>query len=143
MKNVKWVQEIELASEDHLGYWQTRGWSDLAIVQTMSRIDTGKATPLPDGTAAIGGIAFAGLRGVDRVEVSVDGGTTWQHATLDEPVNGLSWTLWGFRWEAGPGTYEVLVRATDGGSITQTSKRQRALPDGATGYHRRRVTVPG
>lgn len=143
MKNVKWVQEIELAAEDHLGYWQTRGWSDLATVLTMSRIDTGKATLLPDGTAAIGGIAFAGLRGVDRVEVSVDGGTTWQRATLDEPVNDLSWTLWGFRWEADPGTYEVLVRATDGDGITQTSKRQRALPDGATGYHRRRVTVPG
>jgi hypothetical protein len=58
-------------------------------------------------------------------------------------VNDLSWTLWGFRWEADPGTYEVLVRATDGDGITQTSKRQRALPDGATGYHRRRVTVPG
>lgn len=30
MKNVKWLQEIEIVGEDFLGYWQTRGWSDTA-----------------------------------------------------------------------------------------------------------------
>ena len=143
MKNVKWVQEIELTSEDYLGYWQTRGWSDLALIQTMSRIDTNQATILEDGTAAIGGVAYAGLRGISKVEVSTDGGTIWEAATLDEPANELSWTLWGFNWQAEPGTYEVTVRATDGEGVTQTAERQRALPDGATGHHRRRVTVPG
>lgn len=141
MKNVKWVAEIELADSDYQGYWQVRGWSDSAIVRTMSRIDTARATRLEDGNVAIGGIAFAGLRGVQRVEVSVDGGESWQEAELKPALNELSWNLWGFSWQAEPGTHDVLVRATDGSGEVQTKKRARPLPDGATGYHLLRVNV--
>ncbi len=143
MKNVKWVTEIELVNTDFMGYWQTRGWSDTAIVRTMSRIDTGEAVRLDDGTVAVGGVAFAGLRGVQGVEVSVDGGDTWQEAQVAPAVNGLTWNLWGFSWNAEPGSYEVLVRATDGTGETQTAERSRPLPDGASGYHSVTVRVSG
>ncbi len=142
MKNVKWLQEIELSPDaGFLGYWQQRGWSDSAIVKTMSRIDTPEATRLPDGSAAVGGIAWAGIRGVDKVEVSVDGGSSWQEAQLKPALNGVSWNLWGFSWSAEPGNYEVLVRATDGSGQTQTAERAAPLPDGASGYHQVRVRV--
>jgi DMSO/TMAO reductase YedYZ molybdopterin-dependent catalytic subunit len=141
MKNVKWVQNIELAYEDYLGYWQTRGWSDKALIKTMSRIDTEKATILPDGRAGIGGVAFAGLRGISLVEVSLNDNPTWQPATLEPPTTEFAWTLWGYAWQAIPGTYQVRVRATDGGGITQTADRRKALPNGATGYHSLRVIV--
>ncbi len=141
MKNVKWVVEIELADQDYQGYWQQRGWSDEAVVQTMSRIDTATATMLDDGTAAIGGIAFAGLRGVEEVEVSLDGGSSWQRATVRPAENDFSWTLWGFQWQADPGEYQVQVRAVDGTGTSQTAERQRPLPDGATGHHQLKVRV--
>ena len=141
MKNVKWVTEIELVNEDFQGYWQTRGWSDTAIVRTMSRIDTPAGVPLDDGTVAVGGVAFAGLRGVQGVEVSVDGGDTWQEAEVAPAVNELTWNLWGFSWDAEPGTHEVLVRAVDGTGEVQTAERERPLPDGATGYHTVTVRV--
>ena len=141
MKNLKWVTEISLTNEDYQGYWQTRGWSDSAIVQTMSRIDTAEATPLEDGSYAIGGVAFAGLRGISEVEVSTDGGESWQMAQVKPALNDLSWNLWGFSWDAEPGTYDVLVRATDGTGEQQTAERNRPLPDGATGYHQLSVTV--
>ena len=135
MKNVKWVTEVELATQDYMGYWQTRGWSDSAIVQTMSRIDTANATKLDDGTYGVGGIAFAGLRGIEQVEVSTDNGQSWQTAQVKPALNDLSWNLWGFAWDAEPGTYEVVVRATDGTGDVQTAEPSRPLPDGATGYH--------
>ncbi len=141
MKNVKWVVELELTDKDYQGYWQQRGWSDEAVIQTMSRIDTARATKLADGTVAIGGIAFAGVRGIQKVEVSVDGGSSWQEATLDSARNEYSWNLWGFAWDAQPGTYDVLVRATDGTGATQTSDRARPLPDGATGWDETKVQV--
>ena len=141
MKNVKWVNVIELASQDHQGYWQTRGWSDSAIVQTMSRIDSAEAVRLEDGSVMVGGVAFAGLRGIQAVQVSVDGGATWRDAQVQNALNEFSWNLWGFGWRADPGTYEVLVRAVDGTGEVQTGERERPLPDGATGYHRVRVTV--
>ncbi|MDQ3459130.1 MAG: molybdopterin-dependent oxidoreductase [Deinococcota bacterium] len=142
MKNVKWLQEIELSPEaGFLGYWQQRGWSDSAIVKTMSRIDTPEATRFDDGSAAIGGVAWAGTRGVSRVEVSLDGGVTWQEAQVKPALNDISWNLWGYRWNAEPGQVEVMVRATDGAGETQTAQRTPPLPDGASGYHGLRVRV--
>ena len=141
MKNVKWVTEIELSNEDYLGYWQTRGWSDLATVQTMSRIDTREASRLEDGSVAIGGVAFAGIRGISKVEVSVDAAKTWQAAELKPALNDLSWNLWGFTWQAEPGSYKILVRATDGTGELQTEEKNSPLPDGATGYHSLTVKV--
>ncbi|MEJ2357532.1 MAG: molybdopterin-dependent oxidoreductase [Deinococcales bacterium] len=140
MKNVKWLMDIELVDHDFTGYWEQRGWSQTAVVQTMSRIDTPTATIL-GGDAAIGGIAFAGLRGVKAVQVSVDGGKSWQPATLRPADNPYSWALWGFEWHADPGEYDVLVRAVDGRGEVQTSKRSQPLPDGATGYQQVKVKV--
>ncbi|MEJ2666833.1 MAG: molybdopterin-dependent oxidoreductase [Deinococcales bacterium] len=141
MKSVKWLVDIELADHAYTGYWEQRGWSQQAVVQTMSRIDTPKATSLGDGTAAIGGIAFAGLRGVRAVQVSFDGGSSWHMATLRPADNPYSWTLWGVEWQAEKGGYDVLVRAVDGTGAVQTSERSQPLPDGATGYDKVHVEV--
>ena len=37
MKNVKWVDTIEVVEYEVRGYWQQRGWSQAAIVKTMRR----------------------------------------------------------------------------------------------------------
>ena len=141
MKNVKWVAEIELSDQEYQGYWQTRGWSDTAEVQTLSRIDTREATRLEDGSSAIGGIAFAGIRGISKVEVSLDDGLTWNETDLKPAMNELSWNLWNYQWQADPGNYDVQVRATDGTGQLQDPEVRRPLPDGATGYHKVNVKV--
>ena len=143
MKNVKWVEEISLAAEDHQGYWQTRGWSDEAIVKTMSRIDTDVAVRLEGGRVAVGGVAFAGLRGVRAVEVSTDGGTTWSPATVEPPPNDLSWVRWAAVLESPGERFELRVRATDGTGTVQTTEWSPPLPDGATSHHRTTVRVEG
>ena len=141
MKNVKWLTRIELVDEDYRGYWQKRGWSDRAVVRTMSRIDTGVATPTGDGRVAIGGVAFAGRRGIRAVEVSFDDGRSWRAAELKPGSSRITWTLWRYLWQAEPGRYTVTVRAVDGEGRTQDPNPRPPLPDGATGYHRRKVRV--
>ncbi len=141
MKNVKWVAEIELSDQEYKGYWQTRGWSDTAEVQTLSRIDTEEATQLEDGSYAIGGIAFAGIRGISKVEVSIDDGLTWNEASLKPAMNELTWNLWSYQWQADSGNYDVLVRATDDAGTLQDPEVRRPLPDGSTGYHKVSVKV--
>jgi DMSO/TMAO reductase YedYZ molybdopterin-dependent catalytic subunit len=141
MKNAKWVVEIELSDQEYQGYWQTRGWSDSAEVQTLSRIDTKEATKLEDGSYAIGGVAFAGIRGVNKVEISIDNGLTWNETDLKPAMNELTWNLWTYQWQANPGNYDVLVRATDGAGTLQDPEVRRPLPDGATGYHKVSVKV--
>ncbi|GIW09580.1 MAG: hypothetical protein KatS3mg061_0637 [Dehalococcoidia bacterium] len=138
MKNAKWIRKIEVVGYDYQGFWQRQGWSDSAIIQTMSRIDY----PLSGSTVArgeveFGGIAFAGARGIRAVELSFDEGKSWQPATLLEEIAPLSWRFWTLRWrldQSGP--LQVLVRATDGTGELQSAQRTDPFPNGATGYHR-------
>ncbi len=142
MKNVKWVERIELAEDDHIGYWQARGWSDEAIIKTLSRIDMDQATRISEGRWAIGGVAFAGIRGIRSVEISIDGGDSWQDAVLEDARGPYAWSRWTAVLDE-PTLLQgviVMVRATDGTGDVQTEIVAPPLPDGASGYHRRLVT---
>jgi len=144
MKNVKWITEIELVDFDYLGYWQQRGWSDSAIVQIHSRIDTprGGSVLTLGQEVLVGGIAFAGTRGIQRVEVSVDGGVTWQPAELESPLSPYSWVRWWISWRPNQeGRARLVVRTWDGDGRLQEGRERPPLPDGATGWHRITVEV--
>jgi DMSO/TMAO reductase YedYZ molybdopterin-dependent catalytic subunit len=136
----KWIAEIELSSfDDFDAYWIPRGWAARAPVKTQSRIDTprGRATA---GPVMVAGVAWAQHRGVERVEVRVDGGQ-WQEATLADTVSTDTWRQWSWRWEATAGEHELAVRATDATGEVQPEERRSPAPDGATGWHTVRVTV--
>lgn len=70
-------------------------------------------TPRSDGTVEVCGVAWAGDDAVDRVEVSTDGGETWDDAELFGPEYAGAWRLFRFDWEAEPESYVLLSRATD------------------------------
>ena len=134
MKNVKWITRVEPIAFDLKGYWQRRGWDDRAEYKTLSRIDA------PDsgikGETTIAGVAFAGDRGISRVEVSTDGGATWEQADIKPPLSPLTWVLWWKRWGPDrPGKHRFVVRATDGRNQTQTSQYAPPDPSGSSGYH--------
>lgn len=144
IKNVKWLTTMTVTADDEQGYWQQRGWTDTAIIKTSSRIDVpGNRAVLSAGPTIIGGIAFAGDRGVAKVEVSTDDGKTWQPATITENPSpaGLSWVLWELSWTPSSGAYTLVVRATDGTGTLQSETKAPELPDGASGYHRITVGV--
>jgi len=61
----------------------------------------------------------------------------------DATLHHLSWVLWRLPWQPTPGTYALLVRATDGTGTRQTSAHASPLPDGASGWHRIVVGVSG
>ncbi len=144
MKNVKWLTRIELVDYDFKGYWQKSGWSDIATIDTMSRIDVpslGYATNYDlVEEATLGGVAFTGARGISRVEISADDGNTWTRAKVKEALSPYTWVLWTYDWRPpADGTFTLVVRATDGKGEVQTAEERDSLPDGATGYHK--VTI--
>lgn len=142
MKNVKWLTRIEVVTHDFLGYWMERGWSDVATYVTHARIDTPRAQPQAGAPIQIVGIAFAGDRGIRRVEVSTDGGTTWNDATLEPAVGRHTWRRWRYEWSSpGTGRYRIAARATDGEGLVQTPVQRPPFPSGSSGYHVREVTV--
>ena len=143
MKNSKWITQITLQEEETRGYWVQRGWSLTAFIKTMSRIDVpGRGSHTVPGPSGVRGIAFAGDRGIDHLEVSLDDGETWHEARLEQLLSPFSWTRWQYDYEAETQGYTLRVRATDRNGVLQTMERTDTLPDGASGYHRRTVQPP-
>ncbi len=71
------------------------------------------------------------------VEVTTDGGATWQEAELSEVPSNRTWRLWRYDHVATEaGIRRVSVRATDGNGDLQPEIEQDPLPDGATGLDR-------
>jgi DMSO/TMAO reductase YedYZ molybdopterin-dependent catalytic subunit len=145
MKNVKWLQKIELVNYDFKGYWEKQGWSDTAEILTLSQIlmpMDGKK--VPRGMNVVGGIAYAGRRGIRQVEISLDNGRTWSPVELKPPLSRFAWTIWRYEWKAEKkGTYRLRVRATDGKGMLQESGTLfgRSFPDGAKGIQEIKVSV--
>ncbi|HYV05435.1 MAG TPA: oxidoreductase, partial [Blastocatellia bacterium] len=89
----------------------------------------------------IAGIAFAGDRGISKVEVSADGGETWEPAEIKASLSPYTWALWHKRWTpARSGKHRLLVRATDGRGQTQTSQYAPPAPSGSSGYDSKVIT---
>ncbi|MGR4881171.1 molybdopterin-dependent oxidoreductase [Streptomyces sp. LARHCF249] len=141
----KWLSELRLTTfAAYDAYWVRRSWAEQAPVKTQTRIDTPRSyTSLVPGRVAVAGVAWAQHRGIERVEVRVDGGP-WQEARLGAADGLDTWRQWVWPWEATAGSHTLEVRATDGTGAVQTGERVGTLPDGATGWHAVTVRVaPG
>ncbi len=78
---------------------------------------------LEPGDVELVGMAWAGRNAVTRVEVSVDGGSSWSDAELGEPVSRFAWTPWSFTWQATAGRHSLKVRAADSVGNVQPTKQ--------------------
>jgi hypothetical protein len=138
----KWVVDMELTTFGAFdAYWVKQGWSQQAPIKTESRIDVpkGGGTDLAAGQVTIAGVAWAQHRGIEAVEVSVDG--IWYDAKLAVQDTIDTWRQWYYVWDATPGPHVLQVRATDQTGHTQTAVVHRTEPNGATGYHTIQVNV--
>lgn len=138
----KWVVELELTRFDQQNaYWTDRGWGEKGPIKTSNRIDTPKSfQQIPAGKFAIGGVAWHQHTGISKVEVQIDDGE-WQEAKISTEVSIDTWRQWSFVWDATAGQHTIRSRATDANGEVQTNAVQGVLPDGATGYDSRVVTV--
>lgn len=137
MKQPKWIETIEMVAEPMTGYWVERGWDQQAHPEIVSVVDTVVVDPDQgeNGMAICGGIAWAGTRGISKVEVQVDEGA-WQAAELIEPpLSSLNWLLWRYAFPRLAGRHRVSVQAYDGEGQLQISNYTSPGPGGATGIH--------
>jgi DMSO/TMAO reductase YedYZ molybdopterin-dependent catalytic subunit len=123
--SVKWLTRIEAVSSPFQGYFQTVKYT--IKHRTGGGIRTDVVGPMPAkseiirpleqsvlgiGANRLFGMAWAGEHAVAAVEISVDGGVSWQRAELQGPQAPYSWTAWEYLWEtAAPGEYTLLARA--------------------------------
>ncbi len=156
MMNPKWITEIELVDKTYEGFWQRKGWTNNGIKNIYSTIVIPGNQPVNDNfpnlvpnssflngkNIPVAGIAFAGDRGISKVEVSVDGGTTWKTAIVKDPLSQYTWVLWTSGFTAvDKGDYKIIVRATDKTGQVQTSELEQPFPNGAGGYNQLDISV--
>ncbi len=143
MKGPKWLTEIDLVDHESGGYWEQQGWDHNAVVKTTSRFDVPRDGDIVKVSGvAVSGVAYAGTRGIGKVEVSTDGGATWTEAQRTAPLSQLTWVLWNLDWQPPKeGSYQLVVRATDGTGAVQESNTASSYPGGAMGHHAIRVDV--
>ena len=135
MAHVKWVRRITVVGEKFDGF-QMRAYRlrDTADEQgiPLTRIEP-RALLMPpgfpdfmsrrrvvrSGAVKIEGRAWSGWAPVSRVEVSIDGGDTWELADLDTPQDVHGWAHWTWTWEPDTGSFVLACRATDASGRTQ------------------------
>lgn len=138
--NAKWLTEIEILTEEMDGYWEQKGWHGTGPVTPVAKLHA--KNRLEDGRMEVGGHAYAGTRGVSRVEVSTDGGRSWSEATLSEPLPGDprdAWRQWVHRYDPPGGRHEVVVRTFDAEGNVQPREQSNPFPRGASGWVRETV----
>ncbi len=151
-KQPKWISRLLVSDQNEKGTWEQKGWSNTAAIKVNSRIQApGYDAQLKRGQRAlIAGMAFAGLAGIRRVEVSTDRGQSWSEATLVPgplPFEKTSWTGWHTGWTpTQTGRTLIQARATDGDGNQQSDEQKQGIlagvfPEGTSAIHQIQVTV--
>lgn len=141
-KNPKWPSEVDFVTDEYLGHWEQRGWSQLAEFQTNGLIlSPPSMAVLPEGSVRIVGTAFKGHTEVVAVDVTVDGGSSWEAAEItydpsQSTINpgGHIWTTWRYDFvPPGVGEYTVQVRVETADGVV--SELDTAGTDRLNGYN--------
>jgi sulfane dehydrogenase subunit SoxC len=137
MTQVKWLTRISVLDHPFAGYQNTVAYRvkrepdeagepvqrirPRALINPPGFPDFQTRTRIVErGSRELTGRAWSGCGSVTRVEVSIDGGASWDDAELGPQPDRFAWRSWRWAWDAEtPGRYELSVRATDSEGNTQ------------------------
>jgi DMSO/TMAO reductase YedYZ molybdopterin-dependent catalytic subunit len=136
---VKWLTSIRVDAEEDPGFYMRTGYRmpvpPVAPGETPKQTEPLTTMPvkslitrpadrvvLPAAPTVVSGVAWAGERKVARVEVSIDGGRSFQPASLDTSRGLGAWQRWQLPWQPRPGRYRIVARATDEAGDTQPDR---------------------
>jgi sulfane dehydrogenase subunit SoxC len=154
--NVKWLRQLKLTAEPMHSKDETSKYSDLmpdgkaqqftfvlGVKSTITRPSFGLSMQGP-GQYEISGVAWSGSGRIARVEVSTDGGATWQDARLQGPVHSKSVTRFRLPWTWNGGAALLQSRATDEkGNVQPGRKTWTAQYSPGNRYHNNAIQTWG
>ena len=124
---VKWLSRITVRDRPFAGFFMDNVYRVFQKGQdpaaggrvTGMKLKAIITQPLPGETLSAGrvvvlGAAYAGEAAVAGVEVSLDGGATWEAAQLIGPDEPYAWRQWQYVWpDAAPGEHTLMACAAD------------------------------
>ena len=130
----KWLADIRVLDKEYEGNFMkpgyrmpnnpvTKGGDIIGDTTPITRLNVKSLITRPsDGTKVkagrpvqLSGVAWAGDADITKVDVSTDGGQSWQPAQLGKDHEKYAWRLWQYAWKpAKAGEYMVMDRASDG-----------------------------
>jgi DMSO/TMAO reductase YedYZ molybdopterin-dependent catalytic subunit len=140
MASIKWLQRIIVTDQTFTGYYQTIDYAywkrreqeaeltpltEMQVKAEIAKPVEGETVPA-NSTVRVHGAAWTSDGEIRKVELSMDGGATWNEANLLGEAKANAWRLWEFSWQtpAAPGKQTLIARASD--SLGRT---QPVLPD--------------
>ena len=131
--SVKWLVEISALTSPFRGFYQADRYviEDEPLTVMAPRaviVSPADGARVAAGVMEIRGYAWSGGTTVDRVDLSVDGGSTWSPTSLG-PAIGHAWRTWRHTWRpAAIGPAVLLARATDArGDVQPIGQVRNAL----------------
>jgi len=136
MASIKWLRRLVVTDQPFNGYFQSIDYSyisrekglckivpitEMQVKAQIARPSAGETIPA-DTVYRIHGAAWTGASEIAKVELSTDGGKSWEEIkrfSEDMPQNrdirSFAWRLWSYDWHTPKKTGEVriMVRATD------------------------------
>lgn len=126
----KFPQLVRFASQDAPGV-DTTPLTEMVVNSLITNIDDGQHFWL-GRPITVQGIAWDAGRGIQKVDISTDGGQSWQPAALGKDYGKYSWRQWKYQFRpAQRGQYGILAKATNRKGETQESE----LIWNPAGYH--------
>jgi len=132
--SVKWLRRIKVVSAPVMTKDETSRYTDLQgdgkslmftypmeVKSLITRPSHGMTVPGP-GVYQISGIAWSGEGAIRRVEVTTDGGQSWDKATLDAPVLPRALTRFRLPWRWDGGAVVLKSRAVDDAGNVQPER---------------------
>jgi DMSO/TMAO reductase YedYZ molybdopterin-dependent catalytic subunit len=135
--SIKWVTRLTLADKEWGGPFMARSYRSPRVDdpnQTYSLqslecksvvVAPADGAQLAAGPQTVTGFAWAGEGTIVAVDVSTDGGQTWQPARLTGAESRYAWRRWELAWTAPAGTHTLMARASDSLGRYQPASRPR------------------
>ena len=145
--NVKWLRRLKLGTAPFMTRWETAKYTELMpdgkayqftlVMEAKSVITypSGRQTIHP-GFHEISGLAWSGRGRVAKVDITVDGGRTWQSAHLQEPVLPKCHTRFRLPWRWNGQEATLQSRCIDETGYVQPSRQDLVKVRGTNSiYH--------
>lgn len=131
--SVKWIRRIEVSDGPFMTREETARYTDpleggktrqFSFVMDARSVITFPAFPvvLEKGWVEIRGLAWSGRGTIQRVEVSTDGGRSWQPASLDGLVLPKAYVRFRHLWSWNGRETEIMSRAIDETGYVQPTR---------------------